>query len=145
MYYPARFDKEDSGYTVTFRGIPEAVTCGDDFNDALSMAEDVLISAIEVYFNGDKRFPAPNDTLESDERWVFLPDHIYAKVLLHNTMLEMNVSKAELARLSNIRPPEIQRILTPRHATKIDTISRLLKCLNKRLHLSLSSDEHSDN
>lgn len=85
MYYPAKFEKEDSGYTVTFRDIPEAVTCGDDYEDAMAMAEDVLISSVEIYFDSEQKFLAPDNDIRDGESWVFLPDHIYAKVLLHDT------------------------------------------------------------
>ncbi|CAM3262517.1 conserved hypothetical protein [Xenorhabdus nematophila ATCC 19061] len=35
MYYSAKFIKEDNGYTVTFRNIPEAITCGADIPEAI--------------------------------------------------------------------------------------------------------------
>ena len=30
MFYPAKFIPEDDGFNVSFRDIPEALTCGDD-------------------------------------------------------------------------------------------------------------------
>lgn len=36
MLYPATFEKEDSGlYAVSFRDVPEALTCGDSYEDSL--------------------------------------------------------------------------------------------------------------
>ncbi|PHM21958.1 transcriptional regulator [Xenorhabdus ehlersii] len=137
MYYPAKFAKEDNGYTVTFRGIPEAITCGADIPEAMEMAEDVLLSSVEIYFDMDKAFPSPASELQEDEHWVYLPDSVYAKILLNNELLTAKVSKAELSRLTGIRPPEIQRILAPRHTTKIDTISRALAAVGKKLSLSV--------
>ncbi|MBD2811768.1 type II toxin-antitoxin system HicB family antitoxin [Xenorhabdus sp. Vera] len=138
MYYPAKFAKEDNSYTVSFNDIPEAMTCGADITEAMEMAEDVLLSCVEVYFDMDKAFPSPASELQADEMWVYLPDNVYAKVLLNNVLIKDKVSKAELSRLTGIRPPEIQRILTPRHATKIDTISKAISALGKRLLLSVN-------
>ncbi|MBC8946947.1 type II toxin-antitoxin system HicB family antitoxin [Xenorhabdus indica] len=138
MYYPAKFAKEENGYTVTFRDIPEAITCGADIPEAMEMAEDVLLSSVEIYFDEDKNFPLPDPELQADEQWVYLPDSVYAKILLNNELLTAKVSKAELSRLTGIRPPEIQRILAPRHTTKIDTISRALTAVGKKLSLSVS-------
>ncbi|MBE8597895.1 type II toxin-antitoxin system HicB family antitoxin [Xenorhabdus sp. BG5] len=138
MYYPAKFVKEDNGYTVTFRDIPEAITCGADMPEAMEMAEDVLLSSVEIYFDMDKNFPLADSELQEDEQWVHLPDSVYAKILLNNELLSAKISKADLSRLTGIRPPEIQRILAPRHTTKIDTISRAVAAIGKKLSLSVS-------
>ena len=39
MKYPAKFKKaaDTVGYEVYFRDIPEAMTCGDDMDDALAI------------------------------------------------------------------------------------------------------------
>lgn len=138
MNYPAKFEKEENGYTVTFRNIPEAITCGKDMQQAMEMAEDVLLSCIEIYFDMDKPFPLADISLQENEQWVYLPDSVYAKILLNNELIKEGVSKAELSRLTGIKPPEIQRVLAPRHTTKIDTISRALSALGKRLTLAIN-------
>lgn len=138
MYYPATFTPaEEGGFVVTFADLPEAITQGDTFEEAMEMAEDVLLSCVEIYFDEDRLFPLAR-SINADETAVFMPESIYAKVLLHNTMREQSLTKAELARLTNIRPPEVGRILAPRHTTKIDTIGRILATLGKPLQLSLA-------
>ena len=48
MFYPATFTlEENGGYTVSFRDIPEALTCGDNLDDAKEMAQDALITAMD--------------------------------------------------------------------------------------------------
>lgn len=47
MFYPATLTKENEGWTVTFRDIPEAITYGDDLQDALNMAQDALITSMD--------------------------------------------------------------------------------------------------
>jgi predicted RNase H-like HicB family nuclease len=46
--YPARFvaDTTDGGFVVTFVDLPEAITQGDDLEDALHQAADCLEEAI---------------------------------------------------------------------------------------------------
>ncbi|HHQ41620.1 MAG TPA: type II toxin-antitoxin system HicB family antitoxin, partial [Chromatiales bacterium] len=51
--YPARLtpDKQDGGYVVTFRDVPEAITQGDDLEGALREAADCLEEAIAGYID----------------------------------------------------------------------------------------------
>ena len=60
MFYPATFEKEGDGYNVTFRDIPEAITCGDDLSDALFMAKDALLTAMDFYFEDHRPVPQPS-------------------------------------------------------------------------------------
>ncbi|MDY4280837.1 MAG: type II toxin-antitoxin system HicB family antitoxin [[Pasteurella] mairii] len=136
MKYPAKFDPEDGGFNVTFRDIPEAITCGDDYQDALNMATDALITAMEFYFEDHRTVPLPSKA-EKDEVLIELPDSIFAKVLLLNEMISQNISNAELARRIDVKPQEVQRITNLGHSTKIDTISRALSALGKQLQLSV--------
>ncbi|MFK3558321.1 type II toxin-antitoxin system HicB family antitoxin [Pasteurella multocida] len=137
MLYPAKFDKEDNGlYAVSFRDIPEALTCGDNFHDAVAMAKDALITSMDFYFEDFRKVPLPSKP-EQGEVLIELPDSVFAKVLLLNEMVEQNISNAELARRINVRPQEMQRITNISHSTKIDTISRALSALGKKLQLSV--------
>lgn len=136
MYYPAKFSQEDGAYIVTFRDVPESITQGGNFEEAMFLAEDVLICGLEFYFENDKPIPLPSEP-QADEIMVYLSDIVYVKALLHNARLETEMSKAELARFMDVRPPEMQRILNPRHNTKLDTISRMLSKLGRPLKLSI--------
>ena len=56
--YPAVFTKEEDGkYTVEFRDLEGCYTCGDDLEDAIAMAEDVL--ALTLYDYEEERKPIP--------------------------------------------------------------------------------------
>ena len=136
MYYPAKFSQEDGAYIVTFRDVPESITQGGNFEEAMFLAEDVLICGLEFYFENDKPIPLPSEP-QAGEIMVYLSDIVYVKALLHNARLETEMSKAELARFMDVRPPEMQRILDPRHNTKLDTISRMLSKLGRPLKLSI--------
>lgn len=135
MLYYANFNYADDGITVTFPDIPEAITCGQTTAEALEMAEDVLLCAVEVYFDDNRPFPLARAAKEG-ETAVNLPDTVYAKVLLHNRLLESGWNKSKLAEAINTNAPEINRIFNVRRSTKIDTISRALSALGHPLHLS---------
>ncbi len=134
MRYPAHLETApEGGFVVTFRDIPEAITQGDTEAEALEMAEDVLRSSMDFYFEDRRPVPMPSSALDG-ERLVGLP----AKVLLLNEMLLQKVSPSELARRLGTRPQDVQRITDLGHATKIDTLERAMLALGKRFELSLT-------
>lgn len=138
MYYPATFVKEDNGlYSVTFRDIPEAITCGDNYDDAVAMAHDALVTALDFYFEDRRTVPPPSKAKKGDVL-IELPASVYAKVLLLNEMIKQNISNVELARRIHVKPQEVQRITNLEHATKIDTIAKSLAALGKHLTLSVA-------
>lgn len=57
--YPAIFTPEDSGgYSVRFPDVQGGCTCGDDMEDAVMMAADVLSLMLSVHMeNGDSILP----------------------------------------------------------------------------------------
>ncbi|KAE9528448.1 type II toxin-antitoxin system HicB family antitoxin [Testudinibacter aquarius] len=137
MFYPAKFDKEGGGYNVTFRDIPEAITCGDDLDDAFFMAKDALLTAMDFYFEDHRAVPSPS-AVQQGEYLIELPLSVAAKVLLLNEMIAQNISNVELARRIKVKPQEMQRITNLNHTTKIDTIGRAFSALGKKLNLSVS-------
>ncbi|MBQ9601527.1 MAG: type II toxin-antitoxin system HicB family antitoxin [Neisseriaceae bacterium] len=136
MYYYANFDYADDGITVTFPNIPEAITCGDNEEDALSMAEDCLLTAVEIYFEQDLKFPLPTKQ-KTGEKAVYLSDSVFSKILLHNAMVEKKITNAALARAMNATPTEVQRIVNVRHKTKIDTVGKALNAIGYQLQMSI--------
>ena len=134
MKYPAILIKEDDGYVVTFRDIPEAITQGDFRDDVIEMAEDALLTAIDFYFEDNRTVPMPSE-IQDGEVLVGLPLSVTAKVLLLNTLLEQRVSQTELAKRMGIRPQQVTRIVNLEHTTKIDTIEQAFKALGKELNI----------
>lgn len=58
--YPAVFTKEEKGYSVIFPDLEGCYTCGDDMNDALYMASDVLAFTLFDYEKSGKAIPSPS-------------------------------------------------------------------------------------
>lgn len=70
--YPAQFEDclgvecFKCSIVVTFRDVPEAITQGDTFEDAVCMAEDALKTAMEFYSEDGKPYPVPSEPQQGD-------------------------------------------------------------------------------
>lgn len=54
------------GFVVKFRDVPEALTQGKDFAEAVEMAQDALRTAMEFYDEDGKPRPAPSEPQQGD-------------------------------------------------------------------------------
>ena len=136
--YPVtlKFDEATKVYTVSFVDIPEAITLGDTIEEALSMAADALLTAMDFYFEDRRPVPMPSKPAKG-QHTVRLPASVWAKVLLLNEVCIQNLRPIDIARLLGVRPQEVNCILDLNYATKIDTIEAALKALGKELKISV--------
>ncbi len=132
LAYPVHLEPaEEGGFVVTFPDIPEAVTQGEDETEALVMAQDALETVLEVYL--DKKIRVPYPTSSEGSPAVILPVIIAGKVILHNTLLDTGKRKADLARMLNMAPALVDRLLSLRHKSRIEQIETALAAFGKRL------------
>jgi antitoxin HicB len=135
LRYPADFKAaEEGGFIVTFPDIPEAITQGEDVEDALHHAADALESALEFYFEDGRPVPLPSKPMR-DQHLVELPASVAAKVLLLNEMVLQKIRPVDLARRMKMTPQEITRLIDLRHTSKIDGIAAALKALGKTMEI----------
>lgn len=138
MKYPAIFTPAvEGGFVITFRDIPEAITQGDDEEEALFMARDVLREAMGIYFDDKRVVPTPSKA-QKGERLIDLPLSVVAKVHLLNAMLAQEVAPSELARRMGTTRQEVNRLTDLEHATKIDRIAEAMSALGRELDLVAS-------
>lgn len=137
LEYPADIARDGSEFLVSFPDIPEAITSGDSFEEAVEMARDALITAMDFYFEDRRRVPAPSP-VKPGQVAIDLPTSVSAKVLLLNEMVLQGIRPSELARRMDVRPQEVTRLLDLHHPTKIDTISAALVAMGRRLELQLA-------
>lgn len=126
MRYPIKLESDTGGYVVSFPDIPEALTQGDTREEALSAGLDALVTALDFYFEDNRKVPEPSP-ITGD--YVELPLSIASKVLLLNAFIEADISQVELASLMGIKKQEVTRLLDLHHSTKIDTIQHALNAL----------------
>jgi antitoxin HicB len=128
--FPAKFARaKEGGFVVTFPDIPEAITQGENIDDAMIHAADALESALDFYFEEGRRVPMPSRP-KRGQRVVELPASVSAKVLLLNEMIAQKVRPAALARRLRVT-----RLIDLLHTTKIDGIAGALKALGKTLEI----------
>lgn len=125
---------DEGGFVVTFPDIPEAITQGEDKEDALRRGTDALETALEFYFDARRSIPTPSRPRRG-QPVVELAASLAAKVLLLNEMIAQKVRPAELARRLQVKPQEVTRLIDLHHTSKIDGISIALKALGKTMEI----------
>ena len=131
--FHAVFEPGDKrGIVVSFPDVPEAITQGDDIANARAMAEEALGLALLSY--PARGLPMPKArTRRRDMVPVAVAPNVAAKLAVLDAFMEAAISKAELARRLDKDEKEVRRILDPRHATKLQTLTETLRALGRRL------------
>lgn len=130
-------DKDDGGFVVTFRDLPEAITQGETPQESLNEAIDCLEEAIAARIDENLEIPHPSKPKRA-EHLVHLPLQMTLKAALYLAIGEADISKVELARLMKVDEKEVRRMVDPHHGTKLATIERALKALGKRAEVHVS-------
>ena len=132
--YPAILtpDEQDGGFVVTFPGVPEAITQGEDVTDALQQAADCLEEAIAGRIRRQACLPeasseGPNCYL------VPLPAQTAAKAALYQAIRQAGMRPGEIALHLHCDEEEIHRLLDPRHASKLSRLEAVLAALGQQL------------
>lgn len=123
---------DETGYVVSFRDLPEAITQGEDVADALRQAADCLEEALAARIADDMAIPAPSRPARG-ERTVEPGGLIAAKAALHLALREAGLSKSDLARKLGCDEKEARRLLDPRHRSRFDRLEAALAALGRRL------------
>lgn len=135
LSYPISLKPDDNGtLLVTFPDVPEAITVGNDEEDAKVQALDALEAALEIYFAEKRSIPMPSKA-KRGQPVVSLPALVTAKVLLADEMLRQNVRKAELARRLSVNQVQVDRLLKFSHSSKIEMVESAFAVLGKRLDI----------
>ena len=132
LSYPVTLEPaEEGGFIVTFPDIPEAITQGEEEQDAMVWALDALQAMLDSYMEDKQRIPYPSPA--NGRPCVVLPVVVAGKVALYNTMLDAGKKKADLARILNLAPTLVDRLLSLRHKSRIEQIETALAVLGKKL------------
>ncbi|MDK6202311.1 type II toxin-antitoxin system HicB family antitoxin [Oligella urethralis] len=136
MKYPFVLTPDAPGFTVTFPDLPEAITYGETKEEAIDLAYDCLVTALDFYFDDMRAVPEPSKV--KDEQYaVMLPVSVTVKVKLLNEMTKQRIKQADLARLMNLSPTQVNRMVNLHRATKVDTLDRAFKALGKTLEFEV--------
>lgn len=121
-------EETDHEFLVTFQAIPEALTGGFSFEEALANAHDALAVALEGYLESGWPVP-PADAVEatSDARRPLIPvaPAVAARILLHREMAARGTTQAELGRLMERDEKTVRRIIAGQGVTLGMTLKAL--------------------
>ena len=134
MRYPVKLTPDGKFVMVSFPDVPEALTQGNNREDALRHGSDVLEAAIEHYVEAKQPVPMPSRVKRGQDA-ISLPPSLSAKVLLLDAMFTQKVRPSDLASRLQVTRPEVTRLLDLHHTTKIDGIARALAVLGKTLEV----------
>ena len=131
-------DRKAGGYVVTFPDFGYGVTQGETDQEAMEMAQDLLMLTIGDYMRESKPLPTPKRHRGAKFRPVPLPALQSAKVDLFIAFLESGMKKAEFARRIGIPKTHIERLFS-QHYSCLDRIESGFAALGNRLYIALSN------
>ncbi len=130
-------DKDDGGYVVTCRDLPETVTQGETIEEALAEAADALEEVIAARIDDGREIPTPSPA-KRGERAVSVPPSMALKAAVYLAVQQAGISNSELARRMKLDEKEARRILDPHHPTKLPRIEAALPVLGRHIELALA-------
>lgn len=137
MKYPVKLARDTNDtILVTFPDVPEAITFGDDEQEALLRASDALEAALAMYVDDRRDIPEPS-AVKRGMRAVSLPALSEAKINLYRAMRQAGVTKAELARRLNCHMPQVDRLLDLDHASRLDQLESAFLAIGKKLTIAV--------
>jgi antitoxin HicB len=138
LSYPATLTPEKNGVlTVTFAGLPEAITSGVNLQDALEQAADCLQEAIAGRIVRKEDIPLPAKQRRGQHR-IEVALYLAPKLALYLAMRARRMSNSEFARRLKTSETVVRRMLDPHHDTKPEKLQAALEALGKRISLAVS-------
>lgn len=136
--YPVKLTKQkEGGYLVQFPDLPEAITQGENMEDALSEAIDCLEEAIAHRIA--KKLEISMPSVRKRCKYIDLSTTFAAKTALYLAMKEQNLSNTSLAKKLDCDEKEVRRLLDPHYNSKLPRIEQALHLLGKRLQIAIVS------
>jgi antitoxin HicB len=127
----------EGGFVVTFPNVPEAITQGEDKDEALLYAVDALETALSFYVDARKPLPVPGKAKRGQP--TVRPSALEcAKLGVYRAMTEQGIKKAELARRLGWHMPQVDRLFDLRHASRLDQIEAAARALGRHVEVSVS-------
>ena len=135
--YPVILEAQpEGGFVVTFPDIPEAITQGEDEDEALLYAVEALESALLFYVNDRAPLPVPS---AADGRPTVRPSALEcAKLGVYQAMTEQGLRKTDLARRLGWHLPQVDRLFDLNHASRFDQIEAAARALGRHVEVRVA-------
>ncbi|CAK0739106.1 antitoxin HicB [Gammaproteobacteria bacterium] len=135
--YPVILEAQpEGGFVVTFPDIPEAITQGDDEDEALLYAVEALESALLFYVNDRISLPVPS---AANGRPTVRPSALEcAKLGVYQAMTEQGLRKTDLARRLGWHLPQVDRLFDLNHASRFEQIEAAARALGRHIEVRVT-------
>ena len=119
-------------YVVTFPDVPEAITGGWSWEEALYMAEDCLDVALGFYVDANKDIPIPSP-LKEGQVLIPVPVLVAAKLVIYTAMRERGITDADLAARLGMREDAICKLLDTMYRSHLSHLEKALRVVGRSL------------
>jgi antitoxin HicB len=126
----------DGGVLATFPDVPEAITFGDDREDAIRSAQEALAVALFGYLKEGRPIP-----LAKHKSGLSVAPHAtdILKIAVVEAWTKSGLTKSEFARMLGVDEKEARRILDADAATKADRLEEALSVLGRKLTITVDA------
>lgn len=138
--YPIRLTKQKKGgFLVEFPDLPEAITQGDNEEDAREQAVDCLEEAIANRIEMKLDIPLPSQP-KRGQYCASLPVTLVAKTALYLIMRDRSLTNMALAKRLHCDEKEVRRLLDPHYSSKFPRLEQALHLLGQHLNVAVAKD-----
>ena len=137
MLYSAKFEPDGDGWLVTFPSLPEAITGGEDREQAMANALDALEVVLLTYAKDGRTMPADTPVDEGDVILIAPSAQVVAKLSFIEAFGKSGLTRTALAGRLGKAENEVRRMLDPYHGTKLPALEAAMHALGKRFVLTV--------
>lgn len=139
MHYTAVLKADGKSIIVHFPAIPQIVSGGADFDEAVSNAQDALEVALLTLSmdNAEPPKDMPAESAEGAVRSIYVSASAVAKIEFMYAFRQSGLTPAALAGRIGKTEAEVLRMLKPYHGTKLAMLETAMRALGKRFVLKV--------
>jgi antitoxin HicB len=119
-------------YVVTFPDVPEAITGGWSWEEAVEMAKDGLGVALGMYVKAREDIPIPGPVADG-QVLIPVPFIVAAKLTLYTAMREQGITNVALAAHLGMQEGAVRRLVNPMHRSHISQVEKALQAVGRSL------------
>lgn len=136
IYQATITEDPDGGYLVRFVDVPEAITHGVTWDEAIASASEALGLALRGYLVDGRDIP---DAKATDGVPVAVDAEDAIKIAVISAFHDAEITKTELAKRLHKTENEARRILDPDHRSKLGQMQEALRVLGRTLVISVKA------
>lgn len=134
MRYAVKITRHDGAFIASCRDLPAFNSVGDSLEEALQESVDAIALVLQWHMDERQSIP-PASEKKRGEYWVALPALDVAKIGLYEAMQTKRMRKADLARLLGVHAPQVDRLLSLTHKSKLEQVEDALAKLGYRVNV----------